>query len=77
MAWAFNSLPWTAQESDPLLQFLYQHAVRPEFTYRFHWKPGSLAFWDNRCTWHNAINDYHGERRLLHRITLDVEALAA
>ncbi len=68
---------WTALESDPLLQFLYQHAARPEFTYRFHWQPGSLAFWDNRCTWHNAINDYHGERRLLHRITLDGETLAA
>jgi len=66
---------WTELESEPLLKFLYQHAVRPEFTYRFHWEPGSLAFWDNRCTWHHAINDYHGHRRLLHRITLDGEPL--
>lgn len=66
---------WTAQESEPLLRFLYQHAVRPEFTYRFQWAPGSLAFWDNRSTWHLAVNDYQGERRLLHRITLEGEAL--
>ncbi len=66
---------WTAEESEPLLSYLYQHAVRPEFTYRFQWLPGSLAFWDNRCTWHFAVNDYQGERRLLHRITLEGEAL--
>ncbi len=66
---------WTADESAPLLQYLYQHAARVEFTYRFHWEPGSVAFWDNRCTWHNAINDYHGEHRLLHRITLEGEPL--
>jgi taurine dioxygenase len=66
---------WTAQESEPLLQFLYQHAVRPEFTYRFQWSPGALAFWDNRCTWHFAVNDYQGQRRLLHRITLEGEPL--
>lgn len=66
---------WTAEESAPLLSFLYQHAARPEFTYRFQWEPGSLAFWDNRCTWHLAVNDYQGERRLLHRITLEGEPL--
>ena len=66
---------WTAQESEPLLRYLYQHASRPEFTYRFPWAPGSLAFWDNRCTWHFAVNDYHGQRRLLHRITLEGEPL--
>lgn len=66
---------WTETESEPLLRFLYQHAVRPEFTYRFQWELGSLAFWDNRCTWHNAVNDYHGHRRLLHRITLEGEPL--
>jgi taurine dioxygenase len=66
---------WTPVESAPLLQFLYQHAVRPEFTCRFHWAPASLAFWDNRCTWHSAVNDYHGHRRLLHRITLEGEPL--
>ena len=66
---------WTDQESEPLLRYLYQHAARPEFTYRFQWAEGSLAFWDNRCTWHFAVNDYHGQRRLLHRITLEGEPL--
>ena len=61
---------WTDEESRPLLDYLYRHAVRPEFTIRFHWREGSLAFWDNRSTWHFAVNDYHGERRLLHRVTI-------
>lgn len=61
---------WTREESQPLLEYLYRHAVRPEFTCRFRWAEGSVAFWDNRCTWHYASNDYHGERRLLHRITV-------
>ena len=61
---------WTEEESRPLLDYLYRDAVRPEFTIRFHWREGSLAFWDNRSTWHFAVNDYHGERRLLHRITI-------
>ena len=60
----------TDEESAPILRFLYQHQVRPEFTCRFPWRAGSLAFWDNRCAQHNAINDYQGHRRLLHRITL-------
>ncbi len=68
---------WTAEESAPLLQYLYRHMSRPEFTYRFQWAPGSLAFWDNRATWHYAVNDYHGARRLLHRITLEGEPLSA
>ena len=62
---------WTDAESKPLLDFLYAHASRPEFQTRFVWREGSIAFWDNRATWHLAINDYHGERRLMHRITLD------
>lgn len=60
----------TEEESVPLLHFLYQHQVKPEFTCRFVWQPGSLAFWDNRCVQHNPVNDYHGHRRLMHRITL-------
>ena len=68
---------WTVQESAPLLQFLYGHIARPEHTCRFHWQPGALAFWDNRATWHFAVNDYHGERRLMHRITVEGEALTA
>ncbi len=67
---------WTAQESASLLDFLYRHASKPEFTCRFRWAPGSLAFWDNRATWHYALNDYHGSRRLLHRITLEGGPLA-
>jgi taurine dioxygenase len=60
----------TDEESAPILKFLYAHQTRPELTCRFRWRPGSLAMWDNRCTQHNAINDYQGHRRLLHRITL-------
>ncbi len=60
----------TLEESAPILDYLYRHQVRPELTCRFRWRPGSLAFWDNRCAQHNAINDYQGHRRLLHRITL-------
>lgn len=61
---------WTAEESKPLLDYLYRHAVRPEFTCRFRWRKGSVAFWDNRSTWHYAANDYHGHDRLMHRITV-------
>jgi taurine dioxygenase len=62
---------WSDEESRPLLQYLYQHAVRPEVSCRFQWRPGSIAFWDNRCTWHYALNDYSGHRRLMHRITVE------
>jgi len=61
---------WTDDESRHLLEYLYRHAQRPEFCCRFQWAEGSLAFWDNRATWHYAVNDYHGARRLLHRITI-------
>ena len=61
---------WSEEESAPLLNYLFQHQVKPEFTCRFVWQPGSLAFWDNRCAQHNPVNDYHGFKRLLHRITL-------
>jgi taurine dioxygenase len=60
----------TEEESSPLLEFLYRHQARPELTCRFRWRVGSLAFWDNRCTQHNPLNDYHGHRRVMHRITL-------
>ena len=60
----------TERESAPILEYLFAHQVRPEFTCRFRWRPGSLAFWDNRAAQHNPINDYHGQRRVLHRITL-------
>ena len=60
----------TEDESEPLLDFLFAHQIRPEFTCRFSWRVGSIAFWDNRCVLHNPINDYHGYKRLLHRVTL-------
>ena len=60
----------TEEESAPLLQFLFAHQQRPEFTCRFRWECGSIAFWDNRCAQHNPINDYHGFRRVMHRVTL-------
>jgi taurine dioxygenase len=67
---------WTSEESRPLLEFLYRHAAKPEFGCRFVWRNGSIAFWDNRSTWHYAVNDYQGERRLMHRITVEGCALA-
>jgi taurine dioxygenase len=60
----------TTEESAPLLAFLFQHQVKPEFTCRFVWEPNAIAFWDNRCVQHNPVNDYHGFRRIMHRITL-------
>ena len=68
---------WTEKESKSLLDFLYQHAARPEFQTRFKWQVGSIAFWDNRATWHYALNDYQGERRLMHRITIEGVELEA
>ncbi|MDP7546368.1 MAG: TauD/TfdA family dioxygenase [Alphaproteobacteria bacterium] len=60
----------TIAESAPILDFLFQHQIKPEFCCRFAWRPGSMAFWDNRCAQHYPVNDYHGHTRLLHRVTL-------
>jgi taurine dioxygenase len=60
----------TEEESAPLLGYLFQHMVRPEFTCRFSWNEGALALWDNRATLHNPVNDYHGHERVMHRVTL-------
>ncbi len=60
----------TEEQSRPVLEALFQHQIRPEFTCRFRWTPGAIAFWDNRATQHFPVNDYHGHRRLMHRITL-------
>ncbi len=59
---------WTVEESAPVLEFLYQHQQRPEFSCRFRWQVGSLAIWDNRTTHHNPLNDYHGHKRVMSRV---------
>ncbi|BAT58114.1 alpha-ketoglutarate-dependent taurine dioxygenase [Variibacter gotjawalensis] len=60
----------TPEESRPIINFLVQHQTKPEFTCRFAWGVGSIAFWDNRCALHNPVNDYHGYKRAMHRVTL-------
>jgi taurine dioxygenase len=60
----------SVQESAPLLEFLFAHAARAEFTCRFRWRPNSCAVCDNRVTQHYAINDYFGRRRYLQRISI-------
>ncbi|MGI9464620.1 MAG: TauD/TfdA dioxygenase family protein [Aestuariivirgaceae bacterium] len=66
---------WSQKESDALLGYLYQHGANPHFTCRLSWTEGALAMWDNRATWHCALNDYPGQRRLMHRITVEGEPL--
>lgn len=61
---------WTVEESAGLLEFLFAHQISPEFQCRLSWRVGDIALWDNRSTLHYPLNDYHGHRRLLHRITL-------
>ena len=60
----------TDAESAPLLEFLWQHATRPEFTCRFRWETGSVSVWDNRCTMHIAVNDVWKFQRLMHRVQM-------
>jgi len=57
------------EESRPLIEYLSDFVVRPEFTCRFRWAPGSVAVWDNRLTQHYAVNDYDGARRHMRRVT--------
>jgi alpha-ketoglutarate-dependent taurine dioxygenase len=63
----------TEEESRPLIEWLSLHQVRPEFTCRVRWAPGTLTIWDNRCTQHNAVNDYHGQRRRMRRLTVGAQ----
>ncbi|HZE61608.1 MAG TPA: TauD/TfdA family dioxygenase [Burkholderiales bacterium] len=63
----------TEEESRPLVDWLQAHMTRPEFTCRVRWEPGTLTVWDNRCTLHNAVNDYHGQRRRMRRLTVGAQ----
>jgi taurine dioxygenase len=65
----------TEAESAPLLGYLLEHGHRPEFTCRFRWHPGSIAFWDNRCTKHLAVHDAGPHRRLMRRVQIAGEAV--
>ena len=64
-----------ARESEALLEFLWEHSVRAEFCVRFKWEPGSIAFWDNRSTQHQAIRDVYDSdfEREFFRVTLNGE----
>jgi len=64
----------TVDESKSLINYLSEFAVRPEFTCRLRWQPQTLAIWDNRCTKHFAVNDYPGQRRRMHRVTIEGDA---
>jgi taurine dioxygenase len=57
-------------QGNGLLRILYEHMLQPEFTLRYRWTPGTLAFWDNRTTMHYGVNDYGDARRVMHRVTL-------
>ena len=63
----------TEEESRPLIKYLNDHCIENEFTCRVRWEPGQLTIWDNRCTMHNAINDYHGARREMYRLIVGPE----
>ena len=62
---------FTREESMPLLNYLYQQVTCPDYSFRLNWQADTLAMWDNRCTQHYALNDYHGYRRVMHRIIVE------
>ncbi len=66
----------TEEESAAILEMLYEHCKQPEFQCRVRWQAGDITMWDNRATWHKAINDYHGFRRLMHRVTVEGVSLS-
>ncbi len=58
-------------ESHALLTFLFQHSQRPDFTVRWRWQQDDVAFWDNRVTFHYAVDDYRPQHRVMHRATVN------
>lgn len=76
IAYTTQIIGWTAEATQAFLAEMFVHCTQPQFVYEFVWRAGSIAFWDNRSTWHYAKNDYHGQRREMHRITLEGVPLA-
>jgi alpha-ketoglutarate-dependent taurine dioxygenase len=62
---------WSKQESDPLLQYLFQHSIRPEYQARHQWARGDLVMWDNRALLHFAVHDHEDEPRVIHRLQVE------
>jgi taurine dioxygenase len=75
IAYTTEIIDWTKEATKEFLAEMFVHCTQRQFVYEFEWRPGSIAFWDNRSTWHYAKNDYHGHRREMHRITLEGVAL--
>lgn len=62
---------WTRRESRSLLEFLFEHSVRPEYQARHAWHPGDLVMWDNRCLLHYAVHDHGDDPRRIHRVQVE------
>ncbi len=77
IAYTTQIIGWSEAETSAFIGEMFVHCTQPQFVYEFEWRPGSIAFWDNRSTWHYAKNDYHGHRREMHRITLEGVPLSA
>jgi taurine dioxygenase len=77
IAYTTQIIGWTPEDTRAFVAEMFVHATQPQFVYEFVWRPGSIAFWDNRSTWHYAKNDYQGHRREMHRITLEGVPLVA